>query len=360
MSERGASADTLPRLAAAATAFPEHRYEQAELRDALKVLWNGSGERAEAIDRVYARVGVNHRHLALERDAYRTPGGFKARNDVWIDAAQRLGADALRVALERAGVAPDELRAIFFVSITGLASPSIDARLVNRMGLSQYITRVPIFGLGCAGGAAGIGLAADHVRAYPDHVAAVVAVELCSLTFQIDDRSPVNTIASGLFADGAAAAVVTGARRATRGPEVLASRAVLYRDTEHVMGWDVGDSGFRLVLSREVPELVHTHFAKDVDALLADHGLRRDDVDTWILHPGGPAVLRAYADALTLAPGALDDSWGCLREVGNLSSASVLAVLERVLARPRPAPGRFGVLAALGPGFGANLVLLRW
>ncbi len=357
MSERPPA--SVPRVAAAASAFPPHRYEQGVLLEELRGLWDGRLARPEVLERFHARVGVEARHLALPREAYRAPLDFTHANDAWIEAAVALGGEALSAALARAGVAPDELSALIFVSVTGVASPSVDARLINRLDLSPNVRRVPVFGLGCVGGASGLALAADHVRAHPDGVAAVVAVELCSLTFQRSDLSGANLIASGLFADGAAAAVVR-AGGADGGPRIAGTRPVFYPHTEHVMGWAVGADGFRLVLSREVPDMVHRHLAADVDDFLADHGLARDDVGVWILHPGGPAVLRAYESALRLPPGATDESWTCLREVGNLSSASVLVVLERTLARRRPAPGTVGLLAAMGPGFCAELVLLRW
>jgi alkylresorcinol/alkylpyrone synthase len=191
-------------------------------------------------------------------------------------------------------------------------------------------------------------------------VAAVLAVELCSLTLQQEDHSVANLISSGLFGDGAAAVLVSGSERKSDGPEILDTRSVFYPNSEHVMGWDVSEKGFRIVLSREVPEVVQQHLASDVDAFLEENGLSRSDVGSWILHTGGPRVLEATAAALGLPEDALQASWDCLRRTGNLSSASVLVVLEEVMTRRRPSPGTYSLLAAMGPGFCSELVLMRW
>jgi alkylresorcinol/alkylpyrone synthase len=252
------------------------------------------------------------------------------------------------------------LGALFFTSVTGISSPSIDALLINRMGLPVNIRRVPIFGLGCVAGAAGIARAADYVRAYPRQAAALVSVELCSLTIQRDDLSVANLISSGLFADGSAAVIVTGDDVDAIGPEVLATRSVFYPDTEQMMGWRVTEKGFRITLSPEVPVLIREHLGHDVDAFLADHGHKRSDIGSWVLHTGGPKVLEATAAALDLNNGQLDASWDCLKRVGNLSSASVLVVLEDVMRNRRPEPGTLGILAAMGPGFCSEIVLLQW
>jgi len=262
--------------------------------------------------------------------------------------------------LTRAGLCEADFDAIFFTSVTGLCSPSIDARLINRMNLRPNIKRIPIFGLGCVAGAAGIARAADYVRAFPQQNAVLVSVELCSLTWQRKDLSVANLISSGLFGDGSAAVIVSGASRNVTGPEVLATASSFYRGTEEVMGWDITSDGFSIVLSSEVPNMVHKHLAHDIDAFLAEHELERDDITTWIMHTGGPKVLEATAKALELSDETLQVSWDCLARVGNLSSASVLVVLDAFMNRRRPAAGTYSILAAMGPGFCSELVLLRW
>jgi alkylresorcinol/alkylpyrone synthase len=347
-------------IAGVASAFPKHRYDQRVLLSALQRHWGPKMDNAAFMQRLQARVGVETRHLALPIEEYYGLNSWGRANNHWIEIAQDLGQKAICGALARAGFATSDLGALFFVSITGISSPSIDARLINRMSLPLNIKRVPIFGLGCVAGAAGISRAADYVLAYPKQVAAVLSVELCSLTLQQEDISIANIISSGLFGDGAAAVLVAGSEHEANGPEILATRSVFYPNSEHVMGWDISEKGFRIVLSREVPEVVEQHLASDVDAFLQEQGLSRADIGSWILHTGGPRVLEATATALDLPEDALAASWGCLRRTGNLSSASVLLVLEEFMTKRRPAAGTYSLLAAMGPGFCSEFVLLRW
>jgi len=347
-------------IAGAASALPRHQYDQTVLLDALKQFWGSKLDNPQFMQRLHQRVGVETRHLALPMEQYHGITKWGEANDHWIDVALDLSEQALRLALDRAGISPGALGAMFFVSVTGIASPSIDARLINRMRLPLHLKRIPIFGLGCVAGAAGVARAADYVRAFPDQVAAVIAVELCSLTFQHDDLSIANLISCGLFGDGAGVALVAGALVNCRGPRILTTRSIFYPDTEQVMGWDISERGFRIVLSQEVPVVVERFLADDVDAFLAAEGLRRADISSWILHTGGPRILEATAQALALPAGALDASWACLRRTGNLSSASVLLVLEEFLLHRRQPAGSYGVMAAMGPGFCSELLLLQW
>lgn len=348
------------KIASVSNALPPHYYRQEQIAEALKRQWADRLENPQVLDRLLTRVGVNGRHLALPLEDYSRLSGWGQANNAWIDAALDLAEQSLCRALKRGGYAKTDLGAIFFSSVTGIASPSIEARLINRMGLPTNIKRIPIFGLGCVAGAAGISRAADYVRAYPDQVAALVCVELCSLTWQREDMSVANIISSGLFGDGAAAVLVAGRNVRGDGPEILGTRSVFYPDTEKVMGWDISEKGFRIVLSSDVPEMVRRHLANDVDSFLAEHGMTRGDIGSWIMHTGGPKVLDATAEALQIPASALESSWTCLREVGNLSSVSVLMVLDNVLTSKRPAPGTFSILAAMGPGFCSELVLLQW
>ncbi|MDP8989844.1 MAG: type III polyketide synthase [Acidobacteriota bacterium] len=349
------------RIAGAGSAFPKHYYPQAVLLAALREYWRGQIENPRMLDQLHAHAGVDGRHLVLPLERYYDLKTFGEFNRIWIEAAQELGERAIRCAMSRAGLDLSQIGALFFVSVTGIASPSIDARLINRMKLPTNIRRTPIFGLGCVAGAAGVARAADYVRAYPDQVAVLLSVELCSLTLQREDLSLANLVSSGLFGDGAAAVVVAGADVPVRsGPEIIATASVFYPDTEEVMGWDISEKGFRIVLSREVPDVVREHLGPDVDALLAAHGFERAQVGSWVMHTGGPKVLEAAEESLGMKKGDIQASWDCLRRVGNLSSASVLCVLEDVMLNRRPQPGTLGVMAALGPGFCSEVVLLRW
>jgi alkylresorcinol/alkylpyrone synthase len=315
--------------------------------------------------RLHRNVTVDGRYLAIPAEQYVDIKTWGEANDIWIKVAQELGEQALCLALHNAGMKPQDLGALLFTTVTGVASPSIDALLINRMGLPKNIRRTPIFGLGCVAGAAGIARASDYVRAYPSQAAALVSVELCSLTLQREDLSVANLISSGLFADGAAAVIVTGEDFASpdseiSGPTILATRSIFYPDTEEMMGWNISEKGFRIILSTEVPTLIRENLGRDVEAFLADNGHQRSDLKSFVLHTGGPKVLDASAAALGLHNGELDASWDCLRKVGNLSSASVLCVLEDVMKHRRPEPGTLGLLAAMGPGFCSELLLLRW
>lgn len=348
------------RIAATATAYPPHHFSQQQLVEAAKEYWSESSERASVLERLHYRTGVDNRYLSRPLEDYRGLDTWGKANDAWIETSEDLGERAIDDALQLAGLARERINAIFFVSVTGVCSPSIDARLVNRMGLSRNIKRNPIFGLGCVAGAAGLGRAADYVRAYPDQVAVLLSVELCSLTWQREDLSAANLISTGLFGDGAAAVLVAGDRVVSSGPRIVANHQVFYPNTLDVMGWKISEKGFTIVLSPDVPTIVRENLGHDVDEFLAQQGLTRSDIGSWVMHTGGPKVLEATADALGLEDGELNASWDALRRVGNLSSASVLVVLDDVINHRRPAPGTRSVLAAMGPGFCAEMLLLEW
>jgi alkylresorcinol/alkylpyrone synthase len=347
-------------IAAVARAFPPHYYDQDTLIAAFRAAWGRLHFNVDRVQQLHRNVLVGGRHLALPIVEYEKLATWGQANDEWIRVALDVGEEAVRRAVAGAGLGLDEVDALFFVTVTGVSTPSLDARLMNRLRLPARVRRTPIFGLGCVAGAAGLSRAADYVRAYPSHAAVLLSVELCSLTLQREDLSIPNLIASGLFGDGAAAAVVVGAERPSDGPRIVATRSIFYPDSEQVMGWHISESGFRIVLSPDVPKVVLEHLGADVDAFLASEGLTRCDIAAWISHPGGPKVLEAMQQALSLPADALETSWRSLREVGNLSSTSVLLVLEDVMKTRRPAPGAHGLLLAMGPGFCSELVLLRW
>jgi alkylresorcinol/alkylpyrone synthase len=324
-------------------------------------------EEPRLINRLFVNCGVEFRHLVFPLDVYENLSGFGPTNDAWIVAAVELGEKAICKALARVNLGPEDISAIFFASVTGIASPTIDARLINLMPFPTSIKRTPIFGLGCVAGAAGISRASDYVRAFPNQYALLLSVELCSLTWQDNDQSIANLISCGLFGDGAAAVVIAGSETPLgkkicpcAGPQILDTRSTFYRHTQHIMGWDIGDLGFKIVLSPDVPKVVNEHLRGNVESFLFDNGLTLDDISSYIFHSGGPKVLEAMENTLKLPPNALEPSWRSLREVGNLSAASVLAVLEDVLANSPGKPGSYSILAAMGPAFCSELVLLKW
>ena len=348
------------RIAGVGSALPAHLYRQKQITDALVEHWGARLEAPDRLRRIHSRAGVDLRHLAFSLEEYEQFRTWGQANRAWLRVSEELGTKAIDAVLERAGFGRTDINALYTVSVTGIASPSLDARLANCMGLRSDIKRTPIFGLGCVGGAVGLVRAADYVRAFPDQIAVLLSVEICSLTIQRDDLSIANIISSGLFADGAVAALIAGGATAAEGPEIIRTKSIFYPETEEMMGWDISEKGFRIILSPKLPQLIRSRLAADVDSFLDENGLRRKDIASWVIHPGGPKILEAVETALGLCDSELEASWECLSHCGNLSSGSVLKVLEEVIAHHRPQPGRFGVIAAMGPGFCAELLLVRW
>jgi alkylresorcinol/alkylpyrone synthase len=361
------------RILAVAPVTPPHRYQQSDLTAMFADLVGLAPERRELLDRLHSGCGVRHRNLALPIEDYKGLDGFGDSNDAFIEVGVELAERAITTALDDAGLTARDVDVILSTTVTGVAAPSLDARLVQRLGLRPDVKRIPVFGLGCVAGAAGVARLHDYLVGHPREVAVLLSVELCSLTVQRDDDSMANLVGSGLFGDGAAAVVLAGdeatppgrADRADRAaPQVVATRSRFFADTERVMGWDIGGSGFRIVLSPGVADVVRDHLPAEVDDFLAEQGLSRGDVQHWVAHPGGPRVLEALQQSLDLDDQALARSWDSLAEVGNLSSSSVLHVLAATLADrasgSTSSVGGYGVLMAMGPGFCAELVLLRW
>jgi alkylresorcinol/alkylpyrone synthase len=351
------------KIAAVAPAFPSHRYSQSEILDEMRRTWKPGNALMTRIERLMDSVRVDHRHLSLPLERYGELTRFGIANDHWIETATELGARSVARALEAAGVRGSDVGAIFFVSVTGISSPSVDSRIIQHLGLSRHVKRNPIFGLGCVAGASALARAADYVKAFPEQAAVALSVELCSLTFQQGDLSMKNLISSCLFGDGAAAAVVVGEahpRAGGEGPRVLDTRTFLYPETEDVMGWKVSERGFEVVLSPGVPDVVRENVRGNVEEFLSDHGMELGDVASWVTHPGGPKILEAMQEALGLDDRALEITWSCLRDRGNLSSASLLVVLAETMRSARPEPRSPGIMLAMGPGFCSEMLLVRW
>lgn len=342
-------------------ALPPHRYPQAELTDAFAAFIAQRSLDERLMRRFHANAGVEFRHTALPIEAYGAIESFTQANDLFIEHAVELGARALQDALKAADLTPTDVDLVVSATVTGLAVPSLEARIAAVVGLREDVKRVPLVGLGCVAGAAGIARVNDYLVGHPDQVAALVAVELCSLTVQRDDVSVPNLVASGLFGDGASAVVAAGASfdRSPAQARVLDSRSRLYPDSERTMGFDVGSTGLRIVLDAAVPEVIGRYVREDVERFLGDHGLAIGDIGWWVCHPGGPKVIEALETTLGLEPDAVALTRRSLADIGNLSSASVLHVLEDTLRDRPPTPGSPGVLMAMGPGFCSELVLLE-
>lgn len=344
-----------PRVVGVATAVPEHVVDTTMATDFARSFFAEDLPELERLLRAFGNTGIERRHLACPPGWYGEPHSFAEKNACYREHALGLSERAARTAIERAGIDPLSLGTILFVSTTGLSTPSLDSRLVERLGLSRGIGRVPVWGLGCAGGAAGLARAAALVKG-TGKPALLVSVELCSTTFMYGDRSKSNLIATALFSDGAAAAVVSPEGE---GPQLLASHSYLLEDSEDVMGWKVEDEGLRVVFSRSIPKIVRDVAPRVLTEAAAEAGLRPEALRHFVFHPGGAKVLDAYAEALGVDPERLEHARAVLRDYGNISSPTVLFVLERFLER-EPAREEAGLLMALGPGFSAESVVFRW
>jgi alkylresorcinol/alkylpyrone synthase len=350
----------MPKIAAVATAVPPHRITQPEAREFARVHFARSRRDVERLLPAFENAGIDTRYVCMPPEWYAAPHDFEEKNNLYIEWATRLGEDAARTCLQRTGIEAGDLTHIIFVSTTGLATPSIDSRLINVLGLDPHIRRTPLWGLGCGGGAAGLSHAMMAARCDAGARVLLVAVELCSLTFHHTDSSKSNLIATALFADGAAAVLVTGEDHGNGGPAILGAQATTWPGSLDVMGWNFDSVGMQVIFSRAIPSIVRERVRDDVDAFLATLQLTRAGVPHLIAHPGGAKVIEAYTTALSLPSETMKTTRDILREYGNMSSPSVLFVLERFLQRKIAASGDYGLLTALGPGFTSEKLLLEF
>jgi alkylresorcinol/alkylpyrone synthase len=342
-----------PRILALATAVPRHRLGQEEVARRARLIFRGSADfDLDRLMPVFAHAGIGQRFSCVPIDWFERPHGWVERNALYLEHAVDLIVNAANAALDRARLDPADIDEIVCVSTTGIATPSLDAMAMGRLGLRPDVRRLPIFGLGCGGGVIGLARAADLARARPDARILCVVVELCTLTFRKSDATKSNLVAAALFGDGAAAAIVSCRGR---GPALGASGEHTWPGSLDVMGWDVAEDGLKSVFSRDIPTLIERHMRTVTRDFLATDGLGLADIARYVCHPGGAKVVSALESAFELAPGALDDARAVLAEYGNMSAATVLFVLDRVL---REGVGGRLLMTALGPGFTAGFLRL--
>jgi alkylresorcinol/alkylpyrone synthase len=347
------SPDRPLRLASIATAVPPYRAGQVEVREkARQAFGGGDGALFQRLEPVYDNAGVEIRYFSRPLDWFLQPRGWTISNAAYLEVAEELLVRAAEEALQKAGLGPDAVDTIVTVSSTGVATPSLEARLLNRIGFRADVKRLPVFGLGCGGGVLGLARAAQ-MGAGAGETVLLLVVELCSLTFRLDDLAKSNLVATALFGDGAAALVL---RPEVEGPAIRSWGEHTWPDTLDVMGWRVEDPGLGVIFQRSIPDIVRSRFRSAADAFLARNDLAIPDIDHFVCHPGGAKVIDALEEALSCSPEALTATREALRDYGNMSAASVLFALERAL-REKPS-GRM-LLTALGPGFSAGFCLLE-
>jgi alkylresorcinol/alkylpyrone synthase len=353
----------MPIIVSAGTAVPPYRVDQDTSREFARNLFANSFRDIERLLTVFESAQVEKRHFCAPPSWFEQAHSFPEKNQMYIENGLKLSSEAIRNCLDQAGLAPTDPDILVFVSTTGVSTPSLDAMLFNELGLRQDIKRIPIWGLGCAGGASGLARGMELARAYPDAKIVVCCLELCGLTFLHNDRSKSNLIATSLFADGAAAVLIMGdgvaEKTGHKGPRMLTAKSTIWPDSLDVMGWDLEEDGLKVIFSKDIPTLVANQIRPEVEAMLSEVGIALGDLDRFIAHPGGMKVLQAYQEALNLRKEMLDHSRDVLREHGNMSSCTVFFVLARELQESHN-PGEYGLIMALGPGFSCEQVMVQW
>ncbi|WP_027409176.1 type III polyketide synthase [Anoxybacteroides tepidamans] len=355
----------MPAIVSVGLASLPFKVQQEEARQYVKELFEPSIPHIERLLPIFANGGIEARSFVQPLEWYKKRHRFSEKNDLYIENAVRYGCEAIEKCLKNRSflnkpIDYEEVEAIFYISTTGLATPSIEARIMNVLPFSPHTKRVPIWGLGCAGGAAGVARAYEYCLAFPKARVLVIAAEFCSLTFQPHDDSKSNLIGTSLFADGVACLCVAGdAAIDETCPHIIDVQSVLMPHSEEVMGWDVRDDGLFVIFSKDIPSLIRTWLAPNVEAFLQRNGLLMSDIRHFIAHPGGKKVIAAYQEAMMIDEQKTKLSFDILRRFGNMSSATVYFVLEQFMQQSIP-KGDYGLMVALGPGFSAELILLRW
>jgi alkylresorcinol/alkylpyrone synthase len=350
----------MPKIISVGKALPPYKLTQSDIKKFVRTHFSNSQLPIDRLLEIFENAQINERYFSVPVDWYREEHSFVEKNEQYILSCDRLGVESANDCLQAVGISPQEIDYIIFVSSTGIATPSIDARLINLLKMRPDIRRTPIWGLGCAGGAAGLSHAYHYLLAHPKHRVLIVAIELCGLTFQQNDFSRSNLVATALFGEGAAAVLMTGDEIDLGGVAVLDTRSTFWPDSLDVMGWNMMNTGMQVVFSQSIPQIVHARARANFEGFLGNHNLTIDDITYLILHPGGAKVIEAYETALALGNGQLDLCRQSLRDFGNMSAVSVLFVLADHLRQFPLKSGKYGLISALGPGFCAENLLVRF
>lgn len=351
----------MPMIRKVVTENAPYHVDQNEIVGVVRSLFGGQYDDIERLLKVFGNGQIDGRYFAAPLEWFEKERGLEEKNRLYVEEAVKMGSQAVAKCLEEAGVDKADVDAFVFVSSSGMSTPTIDARIMNVLEMPPHVKRIPLWGLGCAGGASGLSSAADYCRAYPEAVVIVLCLELCSLTFQRSDHSKSNLIGTSLFADGAACALVTGdqVKLPGEGFHIKDSQSTLMRDSEDVMGWDVKDEGLHVVFSRDIPKIIEKWLKPNVELFLEKISKSSSDITHFIAHPGGKKVLRAYEKSLGLTTDKTDISRSVLAKYGNMSSPTVLYVLKDFM-ETKPGQGEEGLLTALGPGFSSEMLWLEW
>lgn len=357
----------MPTLVSIKTAFPKYEYEQQEIIEALKKVWSNKVNNLKRLESIQQNVQVGKRSLSMPLEDYLSNLSFGERNHCFINTALDLAQKATVNILEEANLDIKEIRSIWSNTITGFAIPSIEARLMNKLPFNTDTKRIPLLGLGCMAGVAGINRVMDYLKAYPKEAALFISVECCSLTFQIDDISVANLVSTGLFGDGGAALLLAGDEHplSQNAPlQFITSESIFFPDTEDVMGWDVGENGLKIILNKNVPDVTEKMLPPHLNAFLDKQKISLKDIKSFFAHPGGPKVLQSLEKVLELPEHGLKFSWESLNQRGNMSSVSVIDIIERHLKNyeenQRDVKGELAMSLAMGPAFSSEIGLFKW
>lgn len=357
----------MPAIVSIETSFPKYKYNQEEITDALQLAWQERVKNTKRLRSIQENVLVGSRNLSMPLEDYSKDISFRERNMRFIESSVEMMEKAVTKVLSKNNLLPSDISSLWSNTVTGFAIPSLEARLMNRIKFSKNTKRVPLMGLGCMAGVAGINRVSDYLIAYPNQAVLFISVECCSLTFQLKDISVANLVSTGLFGDGCAAVLMVGDNHplAKSAPlKTITSESIFFPNSETVMGWDVGGDGLKIILNKNVPDVVENQLAAPLKDFLRTNNVEHSQIESYFAHPGGPKVLNAMEKVLGLPDKGLKHSWQSLNEFGNMSSVSVLDIFKRhideYLEDDRSLLGSTGLSLAMGPAFSAEVGLMKW